>query len=419
MTVDLSTAKIELLDAHSLKISFSETAPSPQPPAPQILRRADRILIGPQGDVIAKGDGATDDYEAFQGSFDDAIQHRRPTIEVQTPPYRYSTSNTLHLGNGAEFHTVSVVADQASFDGHLPGVTIECTKPDRPTLNLQGLRRPKLTGLGFMGANYLHILGMGYGIPADDDPMPWVEPSLQDTALRPNAPYAAITIDGWRGGQVDYPAEAGAHLRGDLPSSDFVFQGLTIRGFGFGVATQPGRNADGNGDFLCLRDCEISQTVFPISISHTQARDLRVDRLLTNGFFAVLTNCRTGKGLGKIDGEITALTCSTGQKILDVPYANIAGTLRISGLYAEATRQIGRWGVFARFNGPLIIEGRLFSIDEAVVGGRAAGLVESGGESYIELASMGLSIPPNMPVTYGGGFEALLTRGTYRRDPAA
>jgi len=85
----------------------------------------------------------TDSTAAIQAAIDYALQNNARSVCL--PDGKYKTTDTIHLGYGdkSEFASIELTAcshGRAAFAGHLAGVSIFPTKPDRPAINVQGGR---------------------------------------------------------------------------------------------------------------------------------------------------------------------------------------------------------------------------------------------------------------------------------------
>lgn len=186
---------------------------------------------------------------------------------VCLPDGKYKTSDTIYLGYGgkAEFAAIELVAcsrGRAAFLAELAGVSIYPTKTDRPAINVQGGREVLIRGIAIRGMNYAWIYNHRQkGSSFSANPNDWLDPAITPKGRNPgglqqHSPYAAITIDAYKGAQptdhypaVSYPSWAGVTTQYDkAPSSDIVIEDVDISGFAVGILGSP--NGNDNGDFI-------------------------------------------------------------------------------------------------------------------------------------------------------------------------
>jgi hypothetical protein len=248
----------------------------------------------------------------------------------------HRTSDTILLGRGEVFRGVRLIGVGAyayGGGGTLPASRLMAERNDRPALALQGQRGGAVINIAFSGPLTKHVsdnrLGLAGGIgPAIDDRLqsPW----LPGTALHTNGRYnvgTAIAIDPYAGVRpgtsypdAPYSAAAGESTTqyGRLFSSEVRIEGCYIEGFSCGVVTQP-CDADGNGDFVHIRNCAIVYCITPISFGNAQARSIDTSNLIYVFCHTVLAGSLHGRQIGYIGG--THRNWSGGHQICLVHYS--------------------------------------------------------------------------------------------------
>jgi hypothetical protein len=345
----------------------------------------------------ARGDGVADDTKAIQSAIDHAISTRTPAVHL--PAGRYRTTDTLHLGYGFDFVSVSLLGEASfAYGGSMAGTAILPEQIDRPAINIQGGRANVIRGISIVGRNRRHIeqkvsVKSGAG---DPDPLGWLDPALP-AALRRYAPYAAITIDAYSG-----PVKSDGYPRPDDPrrparaaanenrrySSDIIIDRCYVSGFGVGIAVQP-CDADGNGDFVKITNASILYCVYGIAVGNSQSRNVAIRDCTYAGVHTFLTNKHFGRSAGTLGGPIDNLSGGVSYQLLDVA-GNMSLPVTISHLYVEAQSRIGVWSVAASFNNTLIFQSCTFGFSETLLGKSVAKLLECGPHTSVRFIACSL-----------------------------
>jgi hypothetical protein len=333
----------------------------------------------------AKGDGQADDTRAIQAAIDHALRTRSPTVHI--PAGLYRTTDTLHLGYGERFATVSLVGEATYSYAGTAGVMIMPDATGRPAINVQGARGNVISGISIRGRNHAHVaskIARKSGA-ADADPRGWLDPKIVG-GLRRHGPYAAITIDAYSGAPTPdgYPqpptfeqADAGARRY----SSDIVIDRCWIGGFAVGLAVQPG-DSDGNGDFVKITRSHIEHCVYAIAVGNAQSRNVAIRDCTYAGVHTFVTNKHFGRGIGTLGGPIDNVSGGVSFQFMDV-FASRSLPLTVSHLYVEAQSRIGSWSVASGFNNPLVFQSCTFDFNETLLGASVAALLDCGQHSAI------------------------------------
>ncbi len=299
---------------------------------------------------------------------------------VYIPGGDYDVDETIHVGYGVDgFYGTSLEGDGRFGIAFPPsGTILRTTKSDRPCISVQGGRSIKIRALSLSGPNlsYLQTNALGYLNPpvngVDDlDVANWISPSMDAKFNGRYTPCAAIAIDPYSGPQpvdhypdVYYPPFLGAVSQYNKNfTSAVAIEDVYAEGFCVPVAVQP-CDADGNGDFVYLRDCVFSYNVYGVvSVGNTQSRSLSGDNLNTAQFHTAITNSTHGRQTGKIGADWRNCTFGACIQWLDVPAAGYAGAVRFVGCYGEVVWRLGVWGSNAATNCPLSFEACEISFD--------------------------------------------------------
>lgn len=316
----------------------------------------------------AKGDAAynqttmavtgTDDTTAIQNAIDWCL---RSGVAELSLTGKHKTSNTLHLGWGDAFYTIRLngAASAGSYAGTTAGSAIFPTATDRPAINIQGGRGSGVVGVTIYGQNYRHFWDNVYvsatannfsSIPSD-----WLAAGLRVSGTTPGgiqrySPYAAITIDAYADVQpsggypaVVYPAWTGLSTQyGKLLSSETTIQGCRIHGFGAAVVQSP--NGPLQGDFLRVRECEIGECVYGMSVGNHQSRNVEFRNITYVGLHTVLSNAVFGSQVGVFGGPIENISGGQSYQFCDFQSASYTQPITIKDLYFESQVRVGNVG---------------------------------------------------------------------------
>lgn len=126
-------------------------------------------------------------------------------------------------------------------------------------------------------------------------------------------------------------------------SSNVLIEDINIEGFAVGFVSFPS-GADGNGDFLALRDCDFASCPIAVSIGQTQARNNDLYRVNFNTLHTVLDGLTHGKQNGRVAGVWTDCSGSSATQLFHIGCSGSRGQLEINGLYWEVLWRIGQFG---------------------------------------------------------------------------
>lgn len=300
---------------------------------------------------------------AVQAAVDAVIYNDDPTQSaglnqtVYAPAGLYYINDTIHLGYGTGFNSVTFEGDTACYRGEAPfnGAVFITTFSDRPAFNFQGSRISTLRGIAIKGllASYIQTNNLAapnpIATPSLDDTVAanWNDPALASTQDSRYAPYAAITVDAYSGTRpgtsypnVAYPAFLGTVAQyGKNFSSDVLIEDVYIQGFNTAVVVQP-CDADGNGDFVKIRRCYFEQCKYGISIGNSQSRNVSIDGLVAHQMYSIFTNSKHGRQIGKFGSNIRDLSAYWIINLFEFG-SYYAGPMTFDNCYIEAIWRIG------------------------------------------------------------------------------
>jgi Pectate lyase superfamily protein len=263
-------------------------------------------------DFGADPTGTNDSAAAIQAAIDWVTYQdtTSPTSlgSVYIPAGIYKVSTAIQLGYGEAFHSVHIYGAGQRYRGAtgFAGTAIIPTFNDRPVFAVNGGRNTTIERLSIKGLNYNwcvnNNLGV-YGTPTVNDLIAanWVDPGLPASASSQYAPYCAIAIDPYAGTapatpypNVSFPSWSGITTQyGKNYSSMTVIRDVGISGFVVGIANQP-CNADGNGDFTKVQNCNIEYCQYAISIGNTNSRLFHVVDSTIQNVYCGLTTSNNG-----------------------------------------------------------------------------------------------------------------------------
>jgi hypothetical protein len=216
--------------------------------------------IGFCGQSIVIADGIADDTIALQSTIDQAIASG--ARQVVLPDGNIRITDTIHLGRGDAFASVSLVGSMSRPSVHVYGTFLRPTFSDRPVINVQGARHIELSGFGIVGPSKAPKTLARY---AD-----WVAAFPDDR----NKQFAGISVDAFSGTDPGngYSAPIGSWSKNH--SSDVIIRGVSFQNLSCGVITKPsgGIGADNNGDYVQVVDCYATRCKHAWSINGSQTR---------------------------------------------------------------------------------------------------------------------------------------------------
>ncbi|WJH39663.1 glycoside hydrolase family 55 protein [Aliirhizobium terrae] len=306
----------------------------------------------------ALGDGAADDTAAIQAAIDCAVYGDAVPRTVYFPGGIYRTTDSLQVGYGYSYIT-AVLEGEAFPHPNGREVVNSLIQPDffdRPCINLQGGRRAHFRSIGLRGRNYDHLYAVYETLPDRTDKRGWMVPDMPDSADSRTAPYAGICIDAYSGERPDeaYPQpripdfvpEQDQYGR-NFSSYTFV-EDCQIGGFCVGLMVQPGKvPVASNGDFLNVRDCDISFNLTGIALGNADARCNNIINCRLHFNYTSLDSVNYGNGRGSFMGHIAGSSFDNNVRIMDI---DVAGHLPQGGgsptfidCYGESVYSLGRF----------------------------------------------------------------------------
>lgn len=306
----------------------------------------------------AIGDGRADDTGAIQRAVDCAIHQEGTPWTVFLPAGLYRTTDTIHVGYGNRWSTVTLQGE-AFCQANGREVVNSLLVPDfydRPCLNIQGGRYVHLRAIGLRGVNYDHLAERYETLPDRTDRRHWFGPRLPAEADKRTAPYAGVTIDAYAGlrppeayPNVAYPAFTGiTEQYGRNFSSHTVIEGCHISGFCVGIALQPGLVPEAsNGDFVTVRDCHITYNLTGIAVCQSDARCNNIENSRLHFNYTALDGVNYGNGRGQWLGAIIGSSFDNVVRLLDIDAAGSANQWGFApifvGCYGESIYSLGRF----------------------------------------------------------------------------
>jgi hypothetical protein len=321
----------------------------------------------------------TDSTAAIQAAIDYALQNNSRSVCL--PDGKYKTSDTIQLGYGgkAEFAAIDLIAcshGRAAFAGQLAGVSIYPTKTDRPAINVQGGREVLIRGIAILGMDYVWIYNRRLKAHSfSADPNDWLDPAITPKGSTPgglqqHSPYAAITIDAYKGAQpadhypaVSYPSWAGITTQYDkAPSSDVVIEDVDISGFAVGILGTP--NGNDNGDFIKIRDSVLSNCVYCIAVANSQSRNVEIRNINASGYHTLLTNAVFGNGSGgQLGGPIDNVSGGTAYQSFYFTNLGLIGPITVRNHVVENQVRLGQLAGGGSFPNGVTFEGCSLDFD--------------------------------------------------------
>lgn len=307
----------------------------------------------------ALGDGRTDDAPALQAAIDYALYVNGAPKTLVLPLGLYRIDDTLHIGYGDRQTTLELRGAPGDVEGCRAGLYPRFN--DRPGLNIQGGRRVRLHGVSVFGVNSAFLRERYNHLQDRSDRAAWVGPLLGPTSASRHAPHAGIVIDGFSGPMPDpaYPAprrpaflakgQAAQHTYEKSFSSDTILENCRIEGFYVGLAIQPGQVPDAsNGDFVTLRDCDLSYNVIAIADGHSDSRCNQIENSQLHFCHTAIDSLSHGPGFGSYHALISGASFDNVAQILNVDLGGSKSQgpypIRLHGCYGESLWRLGAAG---------------------------------------------------------------------------
>lgn len=184
---------------------------------------------------------------------------------VRLPQGTFKVSDTLHLGHGDKFTSISLIGAAEGIPyGTRFGTTLEATFSDRPIVNVQGGRGNKIKGIQFLGTNS--------AIQFEATPSQDVATYSRFYPQYANQQFCGISIDAFSGQPPTEPRYRGLFAK--RHTSMVTVENCQFRFLGCGIVTKPsgGSGADAQGDYLLVSDCNFQYCQWGASINGSQTR---------------------------------------------------------------------------------------------------------------------------------------------------
>lgn len=184
---------------------------------------------------------------------------------VRLPQGVFKVSDTLHLGHGDKFTSISLIGAAEGIPyGTRFGTTLEATFSDRPIVNIQGGRGNTVRGIQFLGPNS--------SIQFEATPSQVEATYARVFPQFANQQFAGISIDAFSGKEPAEPRYKGTF--GKRHTSMVDVEKCQFRFLGCGIITKPsgGQGADAQGDYLLVSDCNFQFCQWGASVNGSQTR---------------------------------------------------------------------------------------------------------------------------------------------------
>lgn len=206
----------------------------------------------------------TDATVAIQSEIDRVEAVGYGTVEL--PAGTFTVSDTLHLGHGDKFTSISLVGQSEG----IPYIgrqhtTLVASFSDRPIVNIQGGRGNAIKGIQFLGPNA--TIQTQVATPSQS-----VDAYARYYPQHANQQFVGIAIDAFSGQPPAEPHYQGTF--GKRPTSMVTVENCQFRFLGVGIITKPsgGERADAQGDYLRVENCNFQFCQFGASINGSQTR---------------------------------------------------------------------------------------------------------------------------------------------------
>lgn len=325
-------------------------------------------------DFGAVGDGVADDTAAIQAAIDWACYRNLPFNTSQPVPTngtvffpagKYRITDTIQVGYGEAFRCVHLRGDGRSYLGEnaLKGTTVMADFNDRPAIAVNGGRSNSIVSMTVIPtsaqSNRTWIESQFLANPnvapsVDDlDAANWVPPSWPASASSRYAPFCGIAIDPYAGprpavsypdvtfpGWLNYTTQYNKNF-----TSDVTIRDVEITGFAVACAIQP-CDADGNGDFVKLEECQIYGCQYGVSIGNTQARDCSMNNCSMARCFSFIVTGIHGRQNGKPGIDVRNCSMNFGIWGALIPNMAFGSNVAFRNVYSESVYGIGKFSEF-------------------------------------------------------------------------
>ena len=328
-----------------------------------------------------------DSTVAFQSAIDYALQNKIHTVFV--PDGNYKITDTLQLGWGNGYYSIELAAlsnGRAASSTNMAGVSIFSTKTDRPVINFQGMRGAAIRGIQFFGLNYVWIYNNRESVESlSATPSDWLDPAITPSGSNPggiqvHSPYAAITVDAYKNTQptdhypnLTFPAWTGLSTQYNAyESSDILIDGCVF--LGFGVAIMIGPNSGSNGDFVKIRDPEITECVYGVAIGCGESRGVELRNANYRSVHTLCSTAQFGDLTGEWDGPIDNAQGGQAYQLFSFESGELPQLF--INCYFEAQVRLGELTGNSSFAGSLTFENCHFRFDDSTTLVLPAGLID-------------------------------------------
>jgi len=318
----------------------------------------------------------TDSTSAIQAAIDYALQNHIHTVFL--PDGNYKITDTLHLGWGNAFYSISLCAmsnNRAPGSQGLAGVNIYSTKFDRPVVNIQGAIGATIRGISFWGLNYVWIYNnreTPHSFLAS--PASWLDTAITPAGsspggIQPHSPYAAITVDAYKGTQptdhypnLTFPGWTGLSSQYNAQiSTDILIDNCSFVGFGAAVVISP--NGGNNGDAVKVTYPVITECVYGVAVGSGQSRNVEIRNANYASLHTLISTTTFGDQTGTLGGTVDNCSGGQGYQLFSLEVGELPQLF--TNCYFESQVRIGELIGADTFAGTLTFESCTFRIDDA------------------------------------------------------
>lgn len=185
---------------------------------------------------------------------------------VELPAGTFTVSDTIHLGRGDKFTSISLIgaSEGIPYIGR-QHTTLVASFTDRPIVNIQGGRGNRIEGIQFVGPSL--SVQSAIATPSQD-----LSAYSRLFSQATNQQFAGVSIDAFSGQPPQEPRYTG--MFGKRHTSMVHIENCQFRFLGVGIITKPsgGERADQQGDYLTVEDCNFQHCQWGASINGSQTR---------------------------------------------------------------------------------------------------------------------------------------------------
>jgi hypothetical protein len=314
----------------------------------------------------AVGDGVADDTAALQRAIDWVMygpivnggltnQPNIGRLYIPMHGYKYKITDTLQVGYGFDFRSILIEGDwKYPYQSGTILAGIIPTFNDRPAINVQGGRNVTLRRICVTGVNYQWLSANYNSITNRTAIANFYGPNVSASNNSRYAPYCGISIDAYSGPQptphypnVSYPVWTGVVTQyNKATSSQVVIEECSIAGFVVGFIQQPGNvpNAS-NGDFVTIRDCDISFNVVNYAICNTDARNNNIYNSRLHFCYTAIDSITYGPQLGNMLSYISGSSFDDSTYVFNINLGigaeSLCPSLTLDNCYMENSYSFG------------------------------------------------------------------------------